>query len=165
MYSSKRNGPLRPLMFSLLGLLLGLGVSTDLSAHAGATGVVKARMDRMQSMKEAVKTLGEMVKGRRPYSADGVEAEAAQILEAARGLTNQFPAGSLHGHSEALPAIWQRWDAFSRLASRLDDQATRLQTLAQDGSPRAVKVQYVQVVKACRACHADYRKPKEGASL
>jgi len=150
------------LLVTLALLLPGLGIPLA-AAHNGATGVVKERMDRMQAMKEGMKIMGDMVKGKTPFLETRIQQQSQRLLDASQGLTDTFPMDSMHemhGSSEALPAIWHEWDEFVSLASNLDDQAARLESLAGGGDRRAIKVQYVQVAKACRACHADYRQEK-----
>lgn len=152
-----------PVVVSVLTLFLGLGISAQLSAHSGATGVVKERMDRMQTMKQSMKAMGDMVKGKSPLLAEEMEKQSRLILTASEGIPHTFPQGSTESPSEALPTIWQNWDRFVSLSSSLDDQTTKLLSVAAGTDQRAIKVQYVKVAKACRACHADYRKKKEQA--
>lgn len=151
-----------PFIFALALLFTVLGIPLA-GAHSGATGVVKERMDRMQAMKEGMKIMGEMIKGKTPFEEAQIQQQSRRLLEASHGLPDSFPMESMHemhGVSEALPAIWHEWDRFVSLSSNLDDQAARLESLATGGDRRAIKVQFVQVAKACRACHADYRQKK-----
>lgn len=89
-------------------------------AHGGATGVVKERMDLMDNMKDAVKQLKAIFKGDVKYNPETVKQSALVIQDhSAAAMTKLFPHGSLKGHSEAKPIIWQEWDRFKQLA---DDQ-------------------------------------------
>lgn len=89
-------------------------------AHGGATGIVKERMDAMGDMKDSMKIVSNMFKGKEPYDADKVRA-AAEVLKGHAGdsLTNLFPEGSLQHPSEAKPIIWNEWNRFSKLANHL----------------------------------------------
>lgn len=89
-------------------------------AHGGATGVIKERMDAMVDMKDSMKTVSDMFKGKTPYDAEQVKA-AADVIKGHSGeaLTSLFPQGSLQHPSEAKAIIWEEWERFSGLANRL----------------------------------------------
>lgn len=132
------------------------------SAHEGATGIVKDRMEHMKSVKAAMKVLGPIFKGEAPYDAVIVR-EHAKRLSAKGGaaMTRLFPEGSIHGPSEALPAIWTDWDRFVASARELEVSAARLAETAanpQDGSASDPAKAFSRVVGTCRGCHDDFRK-------
>ncbi|MFW1678340.1 c-type cytochrome [Pontibacter sp. JAM-7] len=118
------------------GLLLSmvlLTLSTLVVAHSGASGVVKQRMDAMKDMKDSMKTISDMFKGKALYEADKVQAAAAVIRDhAGEQLTKLFPEGSLQHPTEAKPEIWQEWDRFSRLAAHLGVLSEGLQQAAHN---------------------------------
>ncbi len=88
-------------------------------AHGGAKGVVKERMDLMDNMKDAMKTLSAIYKGEQEYDADTVRKAALIIRDHSGGaMTKLFPKGSAHGPSEAKQNIWQEWERFAGLAKR-----------------------------------------------
>ncbi|WP_372830639.1 cytochrome c [Pontibacterium sp.] len=95
-------------------------VSTPLVfAHGGAKGVVKERMDLMDNMKGAMKTLSAIYKGEQEYDADTVRKAALIIRDnSGNAMTTLFPKGSAHSPSEAKPNIWQEWERFEKLAKR-----------------------------------------------
>ncbi|MDI3323779.1 cytochrome c [Pontibacterium granulatum] len=108
-------------------------------AHGGAKGVVKERMDLMDDMKGAIKTLSAIYKGERAYDAEIVR-KAALVIRNHSGdaMTRLFPKNSIHGPSEAKPLIWQEWERFEKLAKRqqvisqgLHDAAENQQGAAQ----------------------------------
>ncbi|WP_372599309.1 cytochrome c [Amphritea sp.] len=88
-------------------------------AHGNATGVVKERMDLMEDMKDSVKAVSAIFKGQTDYNADTIR-NAAETIKAHSGdaMTKLFPEGSLSGHSEAKPLIWEEWQRFKNLADR-----------------------------------------------
>ena len=89
------------------------------AAHGGATGIVKERMDLMEEMKDSVKAVAAIFKGQTDYNADTIR-HAAEIIKMHSGdaMTKLFPEGSLSGHSEAKPLIWDEWQRFKNLADR-----------------------------------------------
>lgn len=103
--------------------LLALLPAQQLSAHGGATGIVKERMDLMVDMKDEVKKVSAIFKGQREYDADLIR-RAASLIEKHSGdaMTKLFPQGSLDKHTEAKPVIWEEWQRFQELA----DEQTRL---------------------------------------
>ncbi len=101
--------------------LVALTVMTtqQVVAHGGATGVVKERMDLMEEMKDSVKAVSSIFKGETAYNADIIR-KAADTIKTHSGdaMTELFPEGSLSGHSEAKPLIWDEWQRFKTLSDR-----------------------------------------------
>ncbi len=109
------------LSFSALGVL----------AHGGATGVVKERMELMEAVGKAMKSLTDMMRGKQEYDVDRVRAAARRIADhGGESLTKLFPENSLEGPTEALPEIWTDWDRFSVLADQLTAYAEALEAAA-----------------------------------
>jgi cytochrome c556 len=103
-------------------------------AHDGATGVVKDRMDAMESMGKAMKTVAGMMEAGDDYDADKVR-DAARTIAGHGGdaLTKLFPEGSTEKPSRALPAIWSEWPRFQDLAAQLVTYAKALEEAADNG--------------------------------
>ena len=105
-------------------------------AHEGATGVVKQRMELMESIGDAMKALTAMMRGKEAYDSERVRALARSIAEhGGERMTTLFPEGSLQHPSEALQSVWTDWERFSVLAGQLTDTATALAAAA--GNERA----------------------------
>ncbi len=103
----------------VLSAVLSVGASLAL-AHGGATGVVKERMELMENIGKAMKTLTAIFKGERDYDAGAVKAAAGSIRDhAGAQLTKLFPESSLDEPTETLPTVWQDWDEFDALAGQL----------------------------------------------
>ena len=98
---------------------LALLVSQPSMAHNGATGIVKERMDLMDRLKVAMKSLATIYRGGQTYDAEQVR-EAATVIEqhSAATMARLFPEGSLQQPSTAKANIWQQWDDFANLAER-----------------------------------------------
>ncbi|HSD92482.1 MAG TPA: cytochrome c [Methyloceanibacter sp.] len=146
---------------ALAALSLALAVFATLAlAHEGATGVVKERMDLMDRQKDDMKIIGDMAKGKTPFDAAKAAEAARDISVTAKKIPELFPEGSLHGDTEALPAIWKDWDRFTGNAEDLDRVASELAT-ALDADSADWTGAFKQVVEACKACHQDFRKKKK----
>jgi cytochrome c556 len=102
-------------------------------AHGGATGIVKERMDAMGDMKDSMKEVSDMFKGKAPYDANKVRA-AADVIKGHSGnaLTKLFPEGSLQHPTEAKAIIWDEWDRFSKLADHLGTLSEGLANAAEN---------------------------------
>lgn len=139
-----------------------LAIPTVATAHMGATGIVKERMDHMKSIKDSMKVLGPIFKGAVAYDAAAVRTEARALsAKGGRAMTDLFPEGSIEGPSEALPAIWQEWDTFAASAQELEASAALLAETAanpRDGSASDPIKAFSRVVGTCRGCHEDFRK-------
>ncbi|MGH1431787.1 MAG: c-type cytochrome [Neptuniibacter sp.] len=115
-------------------IAVGLTVSTAVvMAHGGATGIVKERMDAMGDMKDSMKEVSDMFKGKAPYDANKVRA-AADVIKGHSGnaLTKLFPEGSLQHPTEAKAIIWDEWDRFSKLADHLGTLSEGLANAAEN---------------------------------
>jgi cytochrome c556 len=107
--------------------------STAALSHGGATGIVKERMDLMDSIAKSMKSLSEMFRGNSSYDADAVRDEASRI--AAHGgetMTRLFPEDSNKAPSEALSSVWNNWEGFSALAAQLTTYAEALAEAADN---------------------------------
>ncbi|WP_051301711.1 c-type cytochrome [Sedimenticola selenatireducens] len=152
----------RATLFVLFVLLLfGLFLLGEASAHGGATGVVKERMELMKSMGDQMKKMGAMVKGKETFDAASIAVSAQEIKQAAPEITHLFPEGSSHNPSEALPRIWEERGRFDELTEKMILEAGKLSDLAIEEDRRSIVVQFTKLGKTCSACHTDFRKKQE----
>ncbi len=150
--------------FILFGICL-LGITLSSIAHKGATGIIKQRMDVMSEMGDAMKLIGDMVKGKTAYDLDTIRQAVSQLSEHAPGIIEQFPdtqESQNFNMSEALPKIWESKPEFDEMARQLEIRISELQMVinVELNKPELRKA-FVKTVKACSTCHDDYRKPKE----
>ena len=153
------NRAIRYLMPALL--LSGLFLFGEVSAHGGATGIVKERMDLMKSMGDRMKNMGDMVKGKVAFDSASIAASAQEIKQAAPEITHLFPEGSSHKPSEALPRIWEERGKFDELTENMILEAGKLSDVAVSGDRRSIMVQFTKLGKTCSSCHTDFRKKQE----
>jgi cytochrome c556 len=133
-------------------VLIGLGAA---QAHQGATGLLKQRMDAMESLGQAMKKIRRHLVGAPEFGEVG--REAARIGALAERLPQWFPPGSNAHPSEALPAIWRQWPNFQASAAALASEAEKLVQAAASGEPQAVERQYHALGEVCLACHRQFR--------
>jgi cytochrome c556 len=152
----------RPLSLTLLACVAS---ATLALAHEGATGVVKERMDLMETQKDAMKVIGEMAKGKTPFDAAAATKAAGDITSTAKKIPELFPEGTGGdaNKSDALPAIWEKWDRFKANADDLATASDALITALGDSASEEWKPAFQKVGEACKSCHEDFRaKKKEG---
>jgi len=135
--------------------------ASNASAHNGAKGVVKQRMDAMTEMAKAMKTMAQMVKGKRAFD-PALFIDKSEIISGhSSRVPELFPKGSIKGTSEALPVIWKQWDDFVNISEQTKKSAKELVKMAQEGSAlRPLTKQFVKLSGGCKACHKSYRKKK-----
>lgn len=140
-------------------------LSFDVTAHNGATGIVKDRMDAMSDMGDAMKIMADMMKGKRSFEIEIVRDSADSLATHSRGLVAYFPdteASRMSKESDALPKIWTSWDQFQELSIDLEITVDALkQASEKDLDKRAFRRVFSKTAKACSACHDDFRRPKE----
>ena len=128
-------------------------------AHAGATGIVKERMDGMGELAQAMKALVTINKSG-DIDADQVAALARTIqAHSGSALTDRFPKGSLPHVSEAAPLIWTDWGRFTAISDRLLDASKRMEANAATAG-FDLGAYIAEIGATCSACHEDFRIKK-----
>lgn len=136
-----------------------------LSAHSGATGVVKERMELMKGLSISNTLLKSMVRGEIPWNQAAAREHAGTIyLLSADALTKLFPEDSLQAPTEALPAIWRNWTEFQEIAGETRYWAQVLYwSLEKDtrGPSDETTKALSRLSRTCKTCHIDYRQEKQ----
>lgn len=111
----------RPIIVWLLAGLLTIFTIAAAIPHSGATGVIKQRMDGMVMLGNQLKLLNPMFSGITELNLGAAKA-ASEIITQHGGaaMSDLFPTDSISGPSEAIPAIWERWNEFEKLAADLE---------------------------------------------
>ena len=147
---------------TFMTLLLAALLPSWVSAHQGATGVVKERMDAMKEMSDQMKIMGDMLKGKRPFEIQAFVDGSTIISKHSPEIPGLFPKGSGGHESEALPKLWHEWDRFEMKAKRAATEASKLADLSLNGEDQMVlRKQFMALGKSCKSCHKDYREKKE----
>ncbi len=120
-----------------------------------ADDVIKTRQDDMKLMGKNLKAIKGIIDA--GNAAEVVE-PANKIAEIAGLIPSLFPKGSDQGKTGALPSIWEQWDAFTKHADDLKNEATMLASAGQSGDIATVRAQFDKTAKMCGACHKDFRK-------
>ena len=126
-------------------------------AHTGVQNpAVMARMTNMSSMTDQMKVIVEMAAGKTAFDVVKAQAAARRLAELANATPGLFAAPETDPKTEARPAIWDRFDDFTKKSNNLEQLALGLPTglNTPDDLPDAL----VAIGASCKACHRDYRK-------
>src|SRR5215210_6508730 len=104
-------------------------------------------MDEMDHVGRVVKRINERLKSKRGLAE--IAKDAREIQAAAGRVPSLFPAGSRDGHSEARPAVWERWPEFVAAARSLGEEAEKLAAAAQAGQEPAIAAQFRSMTRTC----------------
>lgn len=137
-----------------------VSVSFSSLAHEGATGVVKERMDLMESMGKQLKEIGQRIQTNRNLPSIRDHAQAISALS--EKITALFPPGSLDRPTDAKTAIWEKWPQFEAHAQDLKKASAALADMAPSGDPKRVSDSFKAVSRSCAACHDDFRQKRKG---
>ncbi len=158
--------------YRLRSVMLGLGVMLVVSqptAHTGASGIVKERMDAMGVLGDHARVVGDMLKGKTAFDADAVETAAAAFVMHGEQITGLFPdteESRSGARTEALPAIWSEWDDFVAIATRFTEDSRVFANIASkldsgeqsdEENSRAVRTAFFRTSKGCSGCHERFR--------
>lgn len=150
----------RPVFVASVALsLVGTGLAV---AHSGATGIVKERMESMKEMGAEMKIIGSMFQGKTAFNAIRIEKAAGLIGGHAAKFEKQFPKGSDHKPTRALPLVWKDKSEFDAIGKNLKEAAAALALKARNaGSVGDVKAELIAVGQACKTCHKKFRAPEK----
>jgi cytochrome c556 len=115
-------------------------------------------MEAMKDMAAAMKSLGEMTRGKVAF--DATEAAAGRIAAHAGEAPTLFPDGSFRMPSEARARIAEERDRFAGLAGDLRRAAGAMQTAARANDVKALAAARRGAGQVCSGCHKLYREHK-----
>ncbi|WP_442581233.1 c-type cytochrome [Mesorhizobium sp. ASY16-5R] len=129
-------------------------------AHKEATGIIAERMSAMKNMGNELKAIGDMLVGNAPFDAAAVAQHAAALHENCHRTSTLFPPGSIDHHSRALPAIWEKPDAFKEAMQRLHGATETFVATATLGDKVALTASFEKIGTICSGCHETFRSPE-----
>ena len=142
-------------MFRLTAAFMFLAATSAALAHTGVKNAqVMARMEAMEQIAAATKTLSEMAKRQIPFDAATAKAALSAIESRAQDIPGLFAPRADDPKSEALPAIWETPGDFARKAQDLSAAAKAGDVSDLD----ALRFSLRAIGTACSSCHETYRK-------
>jgi cytochrome c556 len=128
-------------------------------ASGEVPAVLKERHDNFEAIGDAFKAArGELEKDAPDFTL--IAAKATDINTRAQLIGTHFPEGTSveDGYdTEALPAIWQKPEAFKAAAQKLVDESAKLASVAGGGDKAATAAQAMAMGGACKGCHDQFR--------
>lgn len=145
-------------VLSCVGLLLSTAL---VFGHAGATGIVKERMDSMKAIAGSMKEISLMIRHPETFDKARALAAIAHVALEAEKTRDLYPEGSLDHPTQALPAIWQKPERFQALS---DEFESRIDDLSKAATNAQTSNDLIENFKAagstCSACHSEFRLKK-----
>jgi cytochrome c556 len=137
-----------------IAALMSLGVVASVAQEFVAPTTIEEAMAAREIL---MKQNGALLKSAGALS--GAEAEAAMqsLVANFTHIPDVFPEGSNIGDSEALPAIWENWDAFTAIAETGRAAAADGLVAAQAGDAAAYSAAIKAIGGTCGTCHKQFR--------
>ena len=126
-----------------------------LSAHDGATGIVKERMDNFKATQGHLKAIGGLMQSQ-DYAA--IIEHAEQIKAWADKIPEFFPAGSDKAPSAAKARIWEDFDGFKAAAQTHATATQGIIDAAQAKDMTALTAAFRATADSCGGCHKVFKK-------
>lgn len=134
-----------------------IGAVADEEKHPLPPGPIHDRHELMEGVGANAKKIGAAAKAGKPGDA---QAPAEAIAQALAKFVGMFPAGSESPLSRAKPNVWTDKAKFDELAKKNEQAAMALAAAAKSGAD--LKAPSGAMFQTCKACHDEFRVPKEG---
>jgi cytochrome c556 len=86
-----------------------------------------------------------------------IETKAKDIGNNMDKVADLFPKGSTSEKSRALPAIWEKWDEFSKNPAKVKKAANDVAEAAKEKDDAALPAKVKALGDACGGCHKNFR--------
>lgn len=117
----------------------------------------QVRHELMESVRDAAKPVGAMLKGEEAFDAETVMASLDTMDEVSGKFGDLFPPGTDTGmDTEAAPAIWEDREGFEAALAKWADAVDNA-IAVQPQSLEELKPAAGPVFQACKNCHDNYR--------
>jgi cytochrome c556 len=152
-------------MKKAFGLLALAGTLTVLAAPAYAQfnkpeEAIRYRQSAFVVMSNHMGRINAQLKSASP-DVQAIQSSAAVVEVMSKLPYEAFVPGSESGGTpptRAKAAVFTDRDKIRQLAEKMQGEVVRLNTVAKGGDVGAIRAQFGEVGKACKACHDDYRK-------
>lgn len=150
-------------MMRIVAAAMSFGVAASVSAQMKPEDMIKARQSGYTFMAWNMgKIKAQVVDGSVPFNKDQVLAAANVVAAVANsGMGALYAPGTDKGmgwkETRLKPAFFTEQDEVRKIAMNFIQQANTLQQVAATGDQGAIKAQFGEMGKACKACHDKYR--------
>jgi len=125
----------------------------------GGASAIENRIKVMKTTGKNMGGIGDIMKNKQPVAP--IVQHAQEINAQAKLMAAAFEKKVTEGKTDAKAEIWSNWDKFKEISKRLESESATLVQVASGGDAAAIGEQIKKVGGACKACHDDFRKPKE----
>lgn len=140
------------IIFQAIFLVIGmLALTPQLFAQEG---VIEKRQKLMKANGADAKAIKAAVE-QKDYAT--VEVKAKDIMSNGDKILDLFPPGSTSDKSRALPAIWEKWDEFSKNPAKVKKAASEVAEAAKAKDDAALGAKVKALGDACGGCHKNFR--------
>ena len=143
------------LMATILAAIFASG--SVLANGAKPEDAIKYRRAAFSAMGWQMGGMAAMVKGEKAFD----KAEFAKLSSRLAALSEMpweaFVPGSDKGDTKAKPELWKEMDKVKAGADKFQAESKKLADLAKGGDEKAIKAQFAEVGKTCKACHDNYK--------
>lgn len=117
---------------------------------------VKARQDAFKQVGEAMKTIGDVVKGDVAYDVEQFKAVVAQMQTAGAEAFQHFGEDTQGGNAK--PDIWSNMAKFEEGRDKMAAAVAALNEAAQTNDLNAIKPKMGDLGGSCKACHDAFKE-------
>ena len=145
----------------LLALCVALGVFGLCSTVNANETIIKYRQGHLAAMGGHINAVFQMFSETEiPAKRMGEHARALVALTNAlqEDLEAMFPQGSGKGKTDALPEVWEDWEAFSEAADKAKSAAADVAAALDAQDNAAFGAAMKDMGGACKGCHKKFRK-------
>ncbi len=118
---------------------------------------VTQRRDAFKTMLRSTEPMGTMLKDRR-FDADKFASLADQLAAVRETPWKHFGPDTNYPPTKALPAVWEKADAFERRRSEFITATDQLLAAAAARSEEQARSAVAALQDSCKACHKDFRR-------
>lgn len=139
-------------------VIVAVAVGGAYAQFAKPEHAIKYRKSVMFLIAQHFGRMGAMVKEKIPYSKDVFAGNASVIETLSRLPWEAFMVpGTDKGDTTLKSSAFEQQAKFNAVAQTFEQQTTKLVRAADSGDLNAIKAQFGEVAKSCKACHTQFR--------
>ncbi|MGD2186802.1 MAG: cytochrome c [Desulfobacterales bacterium] len=139
-------------------VLVGVAFGGAYAQFGKPEQAIKYRKSVMFLVAQHFGRMGAMVKEDTPYDKE-IFTDNAMLVETLSRLPWQavLMPGTDKGDTTLKASVFEQQAKFNEVAQAFEKQASKLVSTAKEGDFSAIKAQFGQVAKSCKACHTQFR--------
>jgi cytochrome c556 len=144
--------------FASISLTLLAGIASQPLYAGELERALEYRQGVMNVLGWNMKSMSDMMKGKKPYDKDAFARHADDLAQAASlDIAAGFPEDSDEGETDARADIWLDFDDFEKKLESLREASQNLSEVAKAGDKAANGQALGKTGKTCKGCHDSYK--------